>query len=366
MSSLYAELKRRNIFRVAVAYLIVGWVVMQVAEVLSPILRLPEWAVPMALYIGVLGFPFAMIFTWAFELTPDGLKRSSEVHPEESISHETASWLNRLLLLLMAMVIVALLVDRFLISGSPQSNAIDQSVTKVQALSPAGDAAEKSEADSGKARSIAVLPFVNMSNDPEQEYFSDGISEELLNSLVKIRELRVAARTSSFAFKDKNLDITDIGGQLNVETVLEGSVRKSGKRLRITAQLINVEDGYHLWSESYDRDLTDIFVIQDEISAAIVDALRVHLAGAEELAPSSKVDVQAYNFYLLARHNLRLRTQESLSLAVKQYQQAIDIDPSYAAAWAGIYAAIAIGSGQNFNLRAVDKIGHKVALTIGS
>ena len=141
-----------------------------------------------------------------------------------------------------------------------------------------------------RPKSIAVLPFVNMSNDPEQEYFSDGISEELLNALAKIRDLRVAARTSSFAFKGKNQDITAIGEQLNVATVLEGSVRKSGQRLRITAQLINVEDGYHLWSDTYDRDLTDIFAIQDEISNAIVNALKVHLGQAEAVNTSKPVN----------------------------------------------------------------------------
>jgi len=183
--------------------------------------------------------------------------------------------------------------------------------------------------------SIAVLPFVNMSNDPDNEYFSDGISEELLHTLAKIRQLRVAARTSSFAFKGKNQDITEIGNRLNVDTVLEGSVRKSGKRVRITAQLINVEDGFHIWSDTYDRDLTDIFAIQDEISAAIVDALKVHLSDGETTAKSQVIEAEAYNSYLLARYNFRRRTENSLNLAVKQYGQAIDIDPGYAAAWAG-------------------------------
>jgi TolB-like protein/Tfp pilus assembly protein PilF len=345
MSTLFEELKRRNVFRVAIAYIIVGWVVMQVAEFLSPLLRLPEWTVSMALYVGILGFPFALLFTWAFELTPDGIKRSHEVHPDESISHETGAWLNRLMLALMAVVIVGLLADRFM-SSQPEQ-AIDHSpVIEVEgAPGPAGSAAEAGPA---RAKSIAVLPFVNMSNDPEQEYFSDGISEELLNALANIRELRVAARTSSFAFKGKEQNISIIGDQLKVETVLEGSVRKSGKRLRITAQLINVEDGYHLWSETYDRDLTDIFVIQDEISAAIVEALRVHLAGAESLQDSKVVDVEAYNHYLLARHNLRLRTTRSLTLAVKKYQQAIDIDPGYAAAWAGKALATNLLSDRNY------------------
>lgn len=309
------ELHRRNVFKVAFAYLVVGWVVLQVAEFISPLLRLPEWTVSFALYIGIIGFPFALIFAWAFELTPDGLKRTQDVKPEESVTHETGANLNRVITGLLALAVLILLVDRFV----PVSQ--DDQVASL--------------ATDSKAKSIAVLPFVNMSDDPQQEYFSDGISEELLNALAKIRELRVAARTSSFAFKGKNQDITDIGQQLNVETVLEGSVRKSGQRLRITAQLINVEDGYHLWSETYDRDLTDIFAIQDEISGAIVSALKVHLTGNEPTLEERSVDLDAYNFFLLARHNLRRRTESSLLLASKQYQQAIDIDPSYAEAWAG-------------------------------
>jgi TolB-like protein len=347
MPTLLEELKRRNVFRVALAYIVVGWVVMQVAEFLSPLLRLPEWTVSMALYIGILGFPFAMLFTWAFELTPEGLKRSADVHPDDSISHETAVWLNRLVIGLMALAIVGLLADRYLSERPRQSSASPHSEISGE-LSTAVDRAADVAAEPEKAKSIAVLPFVNMSNDPEQEYFSDGISEELLNALAKIRELRVAARTSSFAFKGKSLDITEIGGQLKVETVLEGSVRKSGQRLRITAQLINVGDGYHLWSETYDRDITDIFEIQDEISAAIVDALRVHLDVGETSAESKVVDINAYNFYLLARHNLRLRNEASLSLAVQQYQQAIDIDPGYAAAWAGKALATDLLSDRNY------------------
>jgi len=335
MSTFFEELKRRNVFRVAIVYIVVGSVVMQVADFLAPLLRLPEWTVSMALYIGIVGFPFALVFAWAFELTPEGLKRSSDVLPDESIAHETGAKLNRLVIGLMALAIVGLLVDRYFSSHPVPSSAQTESNTQAQAPPALDNETGRAKADSGLAKSIAVLPFVNMSNDPEQEYFSDGISEELLNALAKISALRVAARTSSFSFKGQNADITDIGNQLKVETVLEGSVRKSGKRLRITAQLINVNDGYHLWSESYDRDITDIFVIQDEISAAIVKALRVHLAGGEELAQSNVVDVDAYNLYLLARHNVRRRTESSLQLAATQFQQAIDIDPTYAAAWAG-------------------------------
>ena len=327
MASLFGELQRRNVFRVAIVYVVVGWVVLQVAEIIAPIMNLPDWTVPMVLFIGIVGFPFAMIFTWAFELTPDGLKRTEDVHPEESISGHTGQALNRAIIGLMAIAIVLLLVDRLLLTSAP-----DEMTTEIVKEQEAAGA-EATAVDTPK--SIAVLPFVNMSDDPKQEYFSDGISEELLHALSRISGLRVAARTSSFFFKGKNQDITEIGNKLNVDTILEGSVRKSGTRLRITAQLINVEDGYHMWSETYDRELTDIFAIQDEISAAIVAALQVHLTGTDAVVDTRPVNVEAYNFVLLGRDSVRQRTRQSLELAVKQYQKALEIDPAYAAAWAG-------------------------------
>jgi TolB-like protein/Flp pilus assembly protein TadD len=301
----------------------------------------------MALYIGILAFPFALIFAWAFELTPDGLRRTENVHPEESISRETGSNLNRVIIGLMGIAIAILLGERMFISGGGSALEVDRTVATAETTVPI--------TDDGKPKSIAVLPFLNMSNDPEQEYFSDGISEELLNALAKISELRVAARTSSFAFKGKNQDITEIGNQLNVETILEGSVRKSGQRLRITAQLISVQDGYHIWSETYDRDLTDIFAIQDEISAAIVDALKVHLTGDETESAHRAVDLEAYNFYLQAQHSLRRRTEKSLQLAKKQYQKAIDIAPDYAAAWAGKATATELLSEQHYGTEPVER-----------
>ncbi|MCZ6830951.1 MAG: FlgO family outer membrane protein, partial [Gammaproteobacteria bacterium] len=279
MASLLAELKRRNVYRVAFAYLILGWLVLQITDIVAPALHLPVWTITLVTFLGIIGFPFAMFFTWAFEMTPQGLKRTADVHPEESISHETGSQINRLIFAMMAMAILVLLVDRlfYRVEQSPATGEINQAAGERMVPATAVEPQPVAAAARGKPRSIAVLPFVNMSNDPDQEYFSDGISEELLNGLARIGELRVAARTSSFAFKGKNLDIKEIGNKLNVEAVLEGSVRKSGKRIRITAQLIDVNDGFHLWSDTYDRDLTDIFVIQDEISAAIIEALRVHL-----------------------------------------------------------------------------------------
>ena len=330
MASLLAELKRRNVYKVTFAYLILGWLVLQITDIVAPALRLPEWTMSLVTYLGLIGFPFAILFTWAFELTPDALKRTADVDPEQSITGKTGQTLNGVIIAMLVMAVAFLLLDKFFLGDT----GIDAPVAET-AEPAAEEPAQPGATD--KPRSIAVLPFVNMSNDPDQEYFSDGISEELLNGLAKIQELRVAARTSSFAFKGQNQDITDIGEQLKVETVLEGSVRKAGQRVRITAQLINVEDGYHLWSETYDRELNDIFAIQDEISKAIVDALKVHLTDIEVVAGGAKrpVNLDAYNFYLLARHNMRQRSQASLENALLQYQKAIDLDPGYAAAWGG-------------------------------
>jgi TolB-like protein/tetratricopeptide (TPR) repeat protein len=350
MASLLAELKRRNVYRVALAYLILGWIVLQITDIVAPALHLPEWTITLVTFLGIIGFPFAMFFTWAFEMTPKGLKRTAEVHPDESISHETGSQINRLIFAMMAMAILVLLVDRlfYRVEQSPATSEINQAAGESMATASAVDSQPASAAAGGKPRSIAVLPFVNMSNDPDQEFFSDGISEELLNGLARIGELRVAARTSSFAFKGKNQDITEIGNKLNVETVLEGSVRKSGKRIRITAQLINVNDGFHLWSDTYDRDLTDIFVIQDEISAAIIDALRVHLTDEEVAQPRAKVvsekDVLGYEYFLLARYELRKRQQNSVALALSLYEQSLTSSPDFAPALAGKALAVYFNS----------------------
>lgn len=337
MASVFQELRRRNVFRVAAAYLILAWLVLQITDLVAPPLGLPDWTMSMVIFLGFVGFPFALLFAWAFELTPDGIKRSGDVEPGESITKNTARKVNQITTALLISAVIILLLDRQLGLSEHWNSETDTSGVEVlEKPELASAAVEPTQEVAEPPRSIAVLPFVNMSGDAEQEYFSDGISEELLNALAKIRELRVAARTSSFAFKGKNQDITEIGEKLKVATVLEGSVRKSGQRVRITAQLINVEDGYHLWSEAYDRDLTDIFAVQDEISAAIVSALKVHLANDTQLASTTQVDVKAYNWFLQGRQNVRRRDGDALRIAVKQFQKAVELEPGYADAWAGL------------------------------
>ena len=322
--SLFQELKRRNVFRVGIVYLGASWLLLQVTDLLVPILNLPETAKKLVFLLLLIGFIPALILAWAFELTPEGIKREKEVDRNQSITSRTGRKLDFAIIAILVIALGYFAWDKFAEKGSEKgSDPFSHDPFSADPFS-----AEKS---------IAVLPFANMSSDPEQEYFSDGLAEELLNRLAQRDDLRVAARTSAFQFKGKNLDVSDIGKQLNVETVLEGSVRKSGNRLRITAQLIDVKDGFHLWSETYERELTDIFVIQDEIAAAIAGALELELgtAGGEQPAQLTS-NLEAYNLYLQARFLFAGRTEESMLQAIELFQQAVALDPKFSKAWSGL------------------------------
>jgi TolB-like protein len=322
---LIAELKRRNVFRVGVAYVLLAWVVIQVTDTVGPAISLPEWTLTVVTWFGVIGFPFALFFAWAFELTPDGIRREKDVDRAASVTHSTGRKIDFVIIgLLVVALLFVVLFDNF----PTTPTAAPQGIVEEVAAIPAGDRSYDS---------IGVLPFENMSSDPEQEYLSDGIAEELLNALAKLQNLQVAARTSSFAFKGQKQSVTEIGSKLKVDTILEGSVRKSGNRLRITAQLIDASDGYHLWSETYDRELTDVFLIQDEITAAIVTALRVHLDTGQPpvVGTPEATNVDAYEAYLRGKHHLRQSGPNVFRAALTSFREATDIDPSFAPAWAG-------------------------------
>ena len=310
--SLIAELKRRNVFRVGIAYAVTSWALLQVTDVIAPILELPAWAPKLILVILAVGLAPALIFAWAFELTPEGLKRQKDVDRSQSITAVTGRKLDRVIISVLSLAIVLLLIDRFMLG---------------QQDTPGADAV----AD----KSIAVLPFVNMSSDPEQEFFSDGITEEILNSLAAVKELKVAGRTSSFAFKGRNEDLRLIGDTLGVAHILEGSVRKAGATVRITAQLIQVDDGFHLWSETYDRKLTDVFAIQDEIANEILNQLKARLLDEEAtVLAAERTDPEVYELYLLAKQRMYGRTRETIESAAALLDQAIERDPRYAPALA--------------------------------
>ena len=319
--SLFSELQRRNVFRVALAYSVVAWLVAQVAELAFDSFGTPDWAMKTLLFVLVMGLPIAVIFAWAFEMTPEGLKREKDVDRSNSITDQTGRKLNHTIIAVLAAALVLSLVTRDWSSETP------------------GDA--PTIATEGDDKSIAVLPFVNMSDDKENEYFSDGISEELLNVLVKVEGLRVASRTSSFSFKGKDKSIPDIAEALNVEHVLEGSVRKAGDTIRITAQLIDVKTDSHLWSETYDRKFEDIFVIQDEISAHIVEALKVALGAGEVVETETKPteNLAAYEDYLRGRYFWQRRGGENIGKAIGLFQRATAADPDFARAWSSLAAA---------------------------
>jgi TolB-like protein/Flp pilus assembly protein TadD len=346
--SLFNELKRRNVFRVGIAYAISAWVILQIADVIGEIMELPEWGGKLILLMLIVGFVPALIFAWAFELTPEGLKRERDIDRTQSTTNLTGRKLDRAIIVVMALALAWFAWDKFHRPGSespPEAPAMAAGPTEAAV-------AESTEAVSEK--SIAVLPFVNMSNDPDQEYFSDGLAEELLNRLAKVNELRVAARTSAFQFKGQNLDIAEIGRQLKVDNVLEGSVRKAGNRVRVTAQLISAKDGYHLWSETFERELDDIFAIQDDISSAISDALEVELGVASTTEGLSEPhDIEAYNQYLQARYSLARRGGENMIRAVERFRSAIELEPDYVEAWSGLAftAALLPNYSSEFNTR---------------
>jgi TolB-like protein/Tfp pilus assembly protein PilF len=319
LQGVISELKRRNVFRVATAYAIAGWLIIQICATTFPFLNLPEWLITAVIVFVLIGFPLSILFAWAFELTPDGLKKSKEVDITESVTNRTGKKLNGIIITVLSMAVIFLLVERVF-------------------FAEAAFIENQSELVDIESASIAVLPFVNMSGDQQNEYFSDGLSEELLNGLAKLEDIQVAGRTSSFQFKGTNPDLRDVGTQLGVRHILEGSVRKSGNRLRITAQLIQADNGFHLWSETYDRELSanEIFNIQEEITRQVVAELKIRLLPEENdiIDERPTQDIEAYNAYLAATQLEVSGELEDLRKAVEKYKEAIRIDPSFSLAYA--------------------------------
>jgi TolB-like protein len=307
--SLFDELKRRKVFRVGVAYLVVGWLLIQVASTVAPQLNLPEWAPRLITFVIMLGFPIALVLAWILDVTPEGIRVDGAPAGNKRV--------------IAAAVVLAALAVGWYWKTRPHP------------------VADEGGAD---AHSIAVLPFVNMSEDKSNEYFSDGISEEILNVLARMSGLHVAARTSSFSFRKQEQEIPTIARELKVRMVLEGSVRKQGDRVRVTAQLIDASDGYHVWSQTYDRDLKDIFAIQDEIAGAIAQELKLKLdaAPAGGVAVAATTDLVAYQLYLKAMGLWAARGEQNMLQAEALFHAALVRDPNYAKAWAGLALTYAI------------------------
>lgn len=309
-----AELKRRHVFKAGLAYLIGAWVFTEVAALVLDSFSAPPYIIRTILLILAIGFPIWLVFSWVYDLTPKGIKKTSNTNQTVSKSPKINHRLNRVIIAFLSVAILLLLVNQF--KDGPIRNE---------------GKARSGEMKLGNENSIAVLAFSDLSPDHDQEYFSDGISEELLNLLTKIPELKVISRTSSFSYKGKDITIEQIGEELNVTHILEGSVRKSGNKIRITTQLINVAEGSHIWSETYDRDMGDIFKIQDEIAEMVTQQLKITLFG--DIAKTTEVNPDAYTLYLQANHLLQQHTEEAIRKAEDIIQQSIAIDSAYAPSW---------------------------------
>ena len=318
--SFFAELKRRNVIRVATAYVVAAWLIVQVVETIFPAFGFGSGAVRIAVIVLVIALIPVLVLSWVFEITPGGLRRETELASEGA--RHSARRLDRFILVLLAMALGYFALDKFVLDPARDRQEIEAARQEGRA-----EAVVERYGDS----SIAVLPFANLSADPEQEYFSDGITEEILNLLARVPGLRVISRTSAFSFKGRNVKVGDIARELNVRYVLEGSVRRARERVRITTQLIEAETDRHVWSESYERPLDDIFAIQDDIAEAVLPAIRQRVVGQAPTA--ARTDPAAYSLYLQGVHFFLQRTAAGLDRAVEYALRALEIDPGYAPSW---------------------------------
>ncbi|WP_373059436.1 hypothetical protein [Zunongwangia sp. H14] len=317
----FKELKRRNVFKAALAYLVVAWIIVQVISIIFPVFNISQDLLKTIIIVLIVGFPVWLVFAWIYEVTPEGLKRTEDISRQDSITAETSNKFNKVII--GALVVAIILLSVNLYSNYSEGRALkDNESNHTEEVIPASK---------GKEKSIAVLAFDDMSPGKDHEYFSDGISDEILNLLAKIPDLKVISRTSSFYFKGKEATAQEIGQKLHVSHLLEGNVRKAGNTLRITAQLVNVADGSQIWSKTYDRKMEDVFKIQDEIADNVTSELKANLLGKE--VRSNITDTEAYNFYLEAKQLLRQSTPESVENAEFLLRRSIKIDSTYAPAW---------------------------------
>ncbi len=324
------EMKSRNVFRIGMAYIVASWILIQLGYIVALNYAAPDWVMGVVITLLVCGFPVALYFTWTFALTTDGLRKESDLREHDHLVRRSGDTLDVITMALLAGVVGMVALDRYMpVPGEPQQQAVSKTVERPSEPEPEPVIEDNT---------IAVLPFVNMSSEPNQEYFSDGLSEELLNVLTHVEGLNVASRTSSFAFKGDTHNIRQIARTLRVATILEGSVRKIGDRLRITAQLIDTSNDRHIWSDSYDRELTDIFQIQDEIANAIVSALTAELGVGLEVSSVSAAtsNLDAYDLYLKARELFIAR--ENLPTSWQLLEQATQMDPNFVRAWEALAA----------------------------
>lgn len=331
--SVVTELRRRNVFRVAAAYAVTAWLIIQVAETVLPVYGFPDTAVRYVITALAIGLLPALVFAWVFELTPEGLQRESRVDRSRSITARTGRKLDGAIIVILAVAVGYFAFDKFILAGSRQAALMETARQEGRSGAIIGEYGD---------RSIAVLPFEDMSPERDQEYMSDGIAEEILNLLAQVRELRVISRSSAFSFKGKGVALPAIAEQLNVAYVLEGSVRKSGDQIRITAQLIEARSDSHRWSETYDRKLENVFDIQDEIAAHVATELAALLT--RDSPKSERLNVEAYPLVMEARYLWHRRAQGDEEKALELYRRAVELDPGSVAAWTGLSAAYTVAT----------------------
>lgn len=326
--SFFDQLKRRNVLRIAAAYVVSAWLVIQVVETVFPAFGFDSTAVRVVVIALAVLFIPVLIFAWVFELTPEGLKRDHEVDRSQSATPQAGKKLDQAIMVVLAIALGYFAIDKFVLSESREAQIAETAREE-----------GRSEAlvESYGGKSIAVLPFENMSDDAEQEYFSDGIAEELLNLLTRVRELRVVSRSSSFSFKGQNLDNLEIAERLNVAHVLAGSVRKSGTQVRVTARLIDARSDTQVWSESYDGQLDEIFAVQDEVAAAVVSQLKMKLLDAAPKTPRTSEEV--HTLYLQGKHIVGQASRHGVVEGIALLEKAVAIDPEYSPAWQAISVA---------------------------
>lgn len=340
--SLFGELKRRNVVRVGIAYVVVAWIIAQAAEFLFDSFEAPPWVLRVLIAVLLLGLPLVLLFSWVYELTPEGVRREKDIDPERSIAPETGRRLNAVIIGALVLAVALLLGERLLVGDEPvpSSTATETALPAVEGTDLAARQPEKS---------IAVLPFVAMSASKDDEFFADGLSEELLNVLAQMEGLKVAGRTSSFYYKGRNEDLREVAAALGVANILEGSVRRSGETLRVTAQLIEADTGFHLWSDTFDRPQGDIFVIQDEISQQVANALQARILGnVGEVTASAPANPEAQTKYLIAQAAIAERTLPGVRRARDLYAQAAVLDPANPRYLSGFAMAVAL---QYWNFR---------------
>jgi TolB-like protein len=309
----FAELKRRNVYRAAAAYGVVSWLLVQIATQVFPFFDVPSWAIRMVVVILLLGFPVAVIMAWIYDLTPEGLQRTNEVAPGNALSRNAGRKIDFAIIGVLLTVIAFMAWQHWRPTKPDAANELP-------------------------AKSIAILPFVDMSQSRDQEYLSDGVTEQIIDSLAHLHDLFVVARTTAFSFKNKAGDIRDIGRQLHVTHVLEGSVRRGNGQVRVAAQLINVATGFHLWSETYDSTEQDLLFLQIDLAKKVASALQIelHLAESTQLAKSPTQNPEAYDLYLRGSYLLNKRTLDSIRKGRGFFEQAVAKDPRFALGHAGI------------------------------